>query len=296
MIALTLLITPLIQDLPVILLSEDFEDNHLEWRGWYDLPGGRLESFGTEGHAPESKRSLRAHFLRGDRSPTPKVVARHLFAESDAVYLSYWVKYSEDWVGSGKPYHPHEFHFLTNVDSDYVGPSHTHLTVYVEHNYQNGGIAVLSLQDAANIDRARIGRNLTSVSERRAVAGCNGDPGRERGDCFQAGGEYNNSRIFKSVRPVFTPGKGAASQNDWHRIEAYFRLNSIKRGRGQRDGVAQYWIDGKLVIDRHDVLFRTAVFPRMKFRQFMIAPYIGDGSPVEQSVWYDDIVVMTRRP
>ncbi|HEY2379358.1 MAG TPA: hypothetical protein VGH98_25480 [Gemmatimonadaceae bacterium] len=30
--------------------------------------------------------------------------------------------------------------------------------------------------------------------------------------------------------------------------------------------------------------------------QFIIAPYIGDGSPVAQSLWYDDLVVMTAPP
>src|SRR2546425_8913290 len=32
-----------------------------------------------------------------------------------------------------------------------------------------------------------------------------------------------------------------------------------------------------------DVLLRTGAHPTMKFNQFMIAPYIGDGSPVDRS-------------
>jgi hypothetical protein len=79
-------------------------------------------------------------------------------------------------------------------------------------------------------------------------------------------------------------------------VEAFFKLNSIRKGVGQDDGIAQYWLDGQLIIDRHDVLFRTGAFPKMKFRQFMFAPYIGDGSPVDQKAWYDDFVVMTGRP
>ena len=79
-------------------------------------------------------------------------------------------------------------------------------------------------------------------------------------------------------------------------METFFRLNSIRGRQGQRDGIAQYWIDGQLVIDRHDVMFRTSSFPTMKFRQLLIGPYMEDGSPVEQTAWYDDIVVMTARP
>jgi hypothetical protein len=31
----------------------------------------------------------------------------------------------------------------------------------------------------------------------------------------------------------------------------------------------------------------------MKFVQVLIAPYIGDGSPVAQSMWVDDLVIAT---
>jgi hypothetical protein len=60
--------------------------------------------------------------------------------------------------------------------------------------------------------------------------------------------------------------------------------------------VAQYWVDGVLYIDRHDLMFRTGANPTLQFNQFLMAPYIGDGSPVAQSLWYDDLVVMTAPP
>jgi hypothetical protein len=44
------------------------------------------------------------------------------------------------------------------------------------------------------------------------------------------------------------------------------------------------------------VLFRTGAHPTMQFNQFFMGPYIGDGSPVAQQVWVDDLVVMTGRP
>src|SRR6185436_8496564 len=123
---------------PTLLFEDTFEDISLKQRGWYDLADGTLASFTSREHAPGSHRGIEIHFRRGDTSPTPRIAFRHLFPESESVYLRYWVKYSDNWVGSGKPYHPHEFMFLTNADDDYVGPSRTHLTAYVEHNYQNG--------------------------------------------------------------------------------------------------------------------------------------------------------------
>jgi len=62
------------------------------------------------------------------------------------------------------------------------------------------------------------------------------------------------------------------------------------------DGIVRYWFDGQLVIEHTDVLLRTGAHPNMKFNQFMIAPYIGDGSPVDQTMWVDDLTVATGRP
>src|SRR5438552_9250599 len=126
-----------------ILFQETFEDDALASRGWYDNLGIATT---TAEHVSGSTRALEAHFPAGATTPTWGGAARHLFTETESVYLSYWVKYSANWVGSGQLYHPHEFLLLTNENDPYVGPSFTHLTAYVEHNYQNGGIPVLALQ------------------------------------------------------------------------------------------------------------------------------------------------------
>jgi hypothetical protein len=34
----------------------------------------------------------------------------------------------------------------------------------------------------------------------------------------------------------------------------------------------------------------------MKFNQFVMAPYMGNGSPVDQSFWIDDLTVATAPP
>jgi len=53
----------------------------------------------------------------------------------------------------------------------------------------------------------------------------------------------------------------------------------------------KYWLDDKLIIDHTNVLMRTAQHADMKFNQFIIAPWIGDGSPIDQTFWLDDLVV-----
>jgi len=62
------------------------------------------------------------------------------------------------------------------------------------------------------------------------------------------------------------------------------------------DGVLQYWFNGTLVIDRHDVMLRTGARPALSFAQFIIGPYIGVGSPVDQYMWIDNLTIATSRP
>jgi hypothetical protein len=278
-----------------VLFQESFDDPNLTGRGWYDLPGS-ITTITTAEHIPGSTASLEIDFSQGGTTPTPAAGGRHLFAETDAVYLRYWVKYSANWVGSGQTYHPHEFQFVTNLDDPYVGPAFTHLTTYVEHNYQNGGLAVLEAQDGANIDQTRVGQDLTGITENRAVAGCNGNADGTPTDCYLNGTVYDNGKAWKSAQPVFLPNPGPGYKGDWHEVEAYFKLNTIQNGVGQLDGIAQYWFDGQLVIDMRHLLLRTGAHPSLKFNQMLMLPYIGDGSPVAQKMWVDDLVVMTGRP
>jgi hypothetical protein len=246
----------------------------------------------AEEHIEGSNFSLECKFLKGGMTPAGGTPGRHLFEETEEVCLSYYVKYSENYVGSGKPYHPHEFHFITNKDSKWVGPAFTHLTTYTEHS---GGIPLIAIQDGENIDQSRVGQNLVGISEERAVAGCNGSTDGYPDDCYKSGNVYVNGKQWKAKSKYFSDEPGKYYKNDWHHIETYFKLNSIIDGKGIADGVIKYWYDGELIINHDDILIRTGEHPDMKFNQFLIAPYIGDGSPVEQTMWIDDLTVSTSR-
>lgn len=276
----------------VPLFSEDFEDADFAGRGWYDTTNLVLS---TSEHVPGSTSSVEFRFEAGAPVPTSGGSARMLFDETEEVYVSYWVKYSANWEGSNQTYHPHELYFVTNEDDAYIGPSSTHLTAYVE---QNEGVPLLAIQDSLNIDTTRVGEDLTAVTEDRAAAGCNGGfpaEGYTLLDCYDVG-EWRNGKEWRVDRSYFTDEAGPNHKNDWHHIEAYFRLNTIVDGVGQSDGVVRYWYDGTLLIDHDNVLLRTGLHPAMRFNQFLLAPYIGDGSPVEQSMWVDDLSVATARP
>lgn len=267
-----------------IFFEEDFEDADLRSRGWYDNTSVTLVT--TESFS--GSRSLEVRFEEGARTPTFGNAVRRLFPETTSVYVRFRVKYGGDWVGSGRPYHPHDIQIITTEDGLYPGPRDTHLTTYIETNYQAGIHPVLAMQDRLNIDTARIGVDLASITEERAAGGCNGGTDGHPATCYQAGQDWANGKVWQADGVTITRG-------EWHLVEAYFQLNTIVDGVGVPDGVATYWLDGEAVIELDDVLFRTGAHPDMAFRQFVLAPYIGDGSPRPQTLWIDDLIVAAGR-
>jgi hypothetical protein len=292
MLIFCLLLTPRFS-IGAILFHESFEDANVASRGWYDSTHLLLSNVE---HIVGSKKSVEYHFTSGSTTPAVSGGAiRMMFAGTDSVYMSAYVKHSESWIGSNKPYHPHEFLFLTNLEDKWAGPSTTHMTAYIE---ENNGKPVIAMQDSLNIDEARVGQDLTNLTESRAASGCNGvnDDNHASIDCYRVGAAHRNWKKWTTSQQYFQDSHGPYYKGDWHHVEAYLKLNSIVNGKGKADGVVRYWYDGVLVIDHHDVIMRTAQYPNMKFNQFMIAPYIGDGSSIDQTMWVDDLTVATARP
>ena len=275
-----------------LLFQESFEDNSFAARGWYDNTAMAITN--TQ-HVAGSANALEVHFLPGATQPTWGGSARHLFPASPTLYISYWVKYSDNWVGSAHTYHPHEFLVLSDLDGDFDGPSNNWMTTYVEQNYQNGGIPRVQLQDnkAINSSLGTPPFSLVGTTENRSVDGCNGVvEANVVTTCFNMPPWYNDKE-FSAGQVAFQPTAGAGYKGNWNHVEAYFQINSITGGIGQADGVVQYWFNGTLMIDRHDVLFRTGARPSINFHQFIIAPWIGDGSPADQYMWVDNLTVAT---
>jgi hypothetical protein len=287
-----------------ILFEEPFEDNDFGSRGWYDTTGGDIS---TAEHVDGSTGSFECTYAQGETGCRGGGPGRHLFTETDTLYVGYWVKYSANWEGSNRPYHPHEFYFVTNKDDRWVGPAITHLTGYIE---QNEGTPRLALQDSSNNDMSCILLNDDSFvgcdgdfdtyafTEERSVCACNGIMGDLDGrDCFlYSAGVYYSARFWDAPEVYFSDDPGPRYKNDWHHVEAYFQMNGTPGGVGAADGVIRYWYDGGLVIDYRHILMRTGQYPDMMFNQFLMGPYIGDGSPVEQTMWVDNLVVATGRP
>jgi len=285
-----------------ILIFEDFETGDFEAKGWYDgFPDQR-----TTAEFKNGAHSYEGHFAQG---ATSSGAGRHLFEATDKVYISYWVKYSSNYIGSGVGYHPHEWNILTDKDWIYQGPADTYLTTYIE---QNAGRPILALQDSKNVDPNCILLNNNSIvgcngdfdsytfSEDRSVCSCNGLIGDvDRRDCFVSSGSthgYYSSRAWAADSIYFRNTPGPYFKNDWHKIEAYFEMNTIEQGVGIPNGKIRYWYDGQVLIASDSILMRTAANADMKFNQLFYGGYIGVGSPIEQSWWVDDLVIADGIP
>jgi len=271
-----------------LLFEELFEDTDWESRGWYDGPKMQITS---SQHIPESGHSCVWHWVKKGDIGVEGKGGRLLIKPVTNVILSYHIKHSDNWKWTGVSWHPHELHFITDVDTPYIGPAYTHLTFYVE---AVNGKPRLAIQDGRNIDESRIGENLVGITENRSVAGGNGDSdGHGKGHYYRSGNSYWNGKHWEPDRVYFSDEKGPYYKGDWHHVKVKFQLNSVVDGVGIKDGVLQYWFDGELIMDYHDVVFRTGQHPDMKINQFLMAPYFGPGVPHEQWIWIDDLRIYT---
>jgi hypothetical protein len=240
-----------------VLFEEAFDDAELKRRSWYDGTSCRIAENPVRG-----KGCIEYEWVLNDQHVQGSSPHRHLFEPVDAVYIRFYLRLSKDWEWSGRNYHPHLTHFLTNENSEYHGPAASHLTLYIE---PVAGKLRLAATDIQNKDMPH---GLTQGPLR---------------------GGYNGM-FYDSKEELFVDDK-------WHCIEAYFRLNSLDTLNDQpnMDGIVRGWFDGEKVIDRQDVLLRSTDFPDMMFNQFLMAPYFGPGLLNNaQQLWIDELVVGTE--
>ena len=242
-----------------IFFSESFDDPNLTGRGWYDGNKFRI----SEKDVYAGKGCIEYRWDKNGTRPVLSAGIRRLFEPTEVVYLRFYIKLSDGWGWSGRSYHPHMMHFLTTENSKYHGPAASHLTLYIEP--VNGRLRLAA----------------TDIQNKDAPHGLTQGPLR---------GGYNG-RHCDSEDMLFDDAK-------WHCVEAMFKLNSLdmKNDKPNNDGRLRGWFDGKLVVERNDVVFRSTDFPEMKFNQFLLMPYFGRGLlPHEQTLWIDELIVGTQR-
>jgi hypothetical protein len=270
-----------------VLFTETFADSSFASRGWYDLSTTDRVASPAPSGLPGS---LRMTWTAGQTNASTRTM-RRLFTPTDRVYIKYQQSFSANWVGSGQLYHPHMAMCLSELDGDYGNTADSFLAFYCETNYQSGNRPTVKFQDNQYVDAAHIGSN---TGEARATCGANAQQGyADSWDLYADGalsrGWYNSRNLVGAVQ--MSPGNTA-----WHTVEVEVVLNSVSGGIGQTDGICRYWWDGVLVWERTNLIMRTGTRSALKFSQFLLTPYIGDGSPVTQTTYIGDLTVATARP
>jgi hypothetical protein len=275
-----------------ILFHEAFQDGDFASRGWYDEARGAISTDAPLG----STSSFECRFTSAASSCEQGRPGRILFAESEAVYLSYWIKYGADYRYSDLPV------FITNEDPAVIGTMLTHLSII---QGQSGGAFHVAVYDNENVDTHCVLFNDGTFS------GCNGDPAtytfseaRSLGACNGAESApdeascdpspypstgYASSRTWLSASAVLGQDGGPQDQSSWHFIELFYAMNSIGGGIGLADGQMRVWVDRADVITVDRVRLRTGQHPNMRFNQLALTPY---AQPyIDQTMWISDLTL-----
>ena len=268
-----------------LIFAETFADSNFASRGWYDFGS---TDFVVSPAPPGMSGALRFTWTSGQPIPSTGTM-RRLFTASDRVYLRYQISFSSNWVGSGQPYHPHIIEILSDLDGQFDGLSDNRLAVYSEFNYQAGNKPYTHFQDNQFIDPSHIGS--LGTDEARSTCGANGQRGyADNFDVFADGGK---SHGWSNARQLTSSSGIAQGDTAWHTVVVEVVMNSIVGGVTQLDGVARMWLDGKLLWNRTDLEMRTATRAALKLNQFVFAPFIGDNSPITQTMYIGDLEVRT---
>ena len=157
-------------------------------------------------------------------------------------------------------------------------------------------IAILAAATASSFLFIACGKS-DSRNGSTGTGGTTGGTGGSAGTAAQGGSGGSalsctyNGQLYDSAKTLFTDDR-------WHCVEAQFILNSVDATREKpvADGIVHAWFDGELVIDKTDVVFRSADFPAMKFNQLLLTPHFGPGLlPHEQTLWIDELSVSKKR-
>jgi hypothetical protein len=270
-----------------IFFAESFDDDSFAARAWFD-DNSVPRSTTTQQHGTSS---LQLTWTKGATNPNNVGLMRKTFTPSDKIYVKYYWRFNSDWIGSGVAYHPHMISLLSDLDDPWVGPSLTYLNNYIEVNNLTPRILI---QDTMNIVSNPTPQwSTTRGTETRSVGGCNGClPGSDCGniDCYACSSNsgWCNYRGWDGTSNFLL--------NTWHKVEAYFQMNTISGGIGQPNGIMWMKVDNNYVINKTNIVYRTNQHPTMKWKTFIIAPYIGDGSPQAQTMWMDELEVADAPP
>lgn len=271
-----------------LLFSESFESAISDGvRGWIDGGMSDIVAGGYSGNA------MRWSWAELATQPTNSTTIRKaLAADQSKLFVRVLVKFDSNWIGSGQAYHPHMLMVLSGADyaEDAYGPlANNYLNTYIEANSETSSpyniTPIFGIQDQQRVNTANGTPpvDLRAVTENRSTGYCNQPvPSGWDGICYSDNPYYSAATVAASS-PI--------PKNEWVTLDTYMEMNTITDGVANADGHVVQWVDGENVSESSDVMFRTNQHPTMGFRQFVFGPWIGDGSPIAQSMYIDELEV-----
>ena len=269
-----------------LLLAESFSDNNWSSRGWYD---GTNSSGVTSGGYSGS--ALRWNWNNGSSRPDGFSVLRRPFTATDEFLIEYYVKYEAGWQGSGLNWHPHLIHVMSTDDGVWQGLARAHSGLYFESwsertpPYTNYPVIAHQDMHRVNTSFGSVPNNLSSITEARSANNCNTpytQVGASSGTCYNDGVGWYSANTWRSAS-VTIPA------DQWTKITAHIKKNTYSNGVANYDGIMRLWVDSQLAIESTSVMYAAGAHSDTQWNRVVLAPWIGSGSPVNQTMWLDEL-------
>jgi len=101
--------------------------------------------------------------------------------------------------------------------------------------------------------------------------------------------DFSNLHWLGNKPPCAFPIHSTAESGWWVSVEARAKLNTP----GQKDGLNQLWIDGRLEAERKNLDWRGS-YTGHGINAVFLEAYWNQGSPVTQTRWYDNFVISAQ--
>ena len=279
-----------------LLFSESFENTSWAARGWWDDGSSGNAVIASGG---QSGNALTWTWAAEADTPTGWGTMRNRLSSAASEFIiEYYVRFTAGWRGSGLDWHPHLIHMMSTEDGDYSGMSSANSDLYFEvHTGTSSPYSIVprtSHQDElrVNISNGAVPNDLVSTTETRSANHCNTPytlSAATAYDCYSHSGNYYSANHWVSS-DVTIPA------DEWTKVTAYVKRNTFTDGVGNFDGVMKVWVGDNLAISSEQVLYAAGSYQDTAWDKVVLAPYIGSGSPIEQTMRLDELSIYSVGP
>ncbi len=256
---------------PAVIFHEDFEDDKLKQRGWYDLAGWTNTLLVSDEDKATGDKSLKLVYPKGKTGPWCR--APHFKQGHETIYVRYYRKWADGWNWGGE------------------GDGNGHDTRLVSANpglgkqaYKNDDMSVLMMESCTHFDpwkRGLFGLMLFQKKNHLFTPAVKQSHLSKKADGHALRGkEWWLATVDKSRSPKSQVGK-------WYCVEYMATMNTP----GQEDGVIKGWIDGVLYYHVDKVMMRDKQSTQEKWKRWWIGPYFHGGTTKDQHSYIDSIVI-----